>query len=157
MAGEASCKLKQGWRSQIGEQQIGLHSSQKRMGEPGGLQHAELGRRPVLPGIRHGGGDGPRVRVACDDVARSRRERPSGGDGKDAGSGADIEDRLRPIGLQQAIECEQAAACARMMRRAEGNTGVDLQGETPMADLGPVVTAMHEEAAGANRSPQAFG
>ena len=42
------------------------------------------------------------------------------------------------------------------MGGAEGKAGVDLKGEAPRGHLAPVVTAMHQKAAGAHRPPQAF-
>ena len=44
-----------------------------------------------------------------------------------------------------------------MMGGAEGKAGVDLKREAPRGHLAPVVTAMHQEAPGAHRPPQALG
>src|SRR5262245_37606654 len=55
------------------------------------------------------------------------------------------------------IEGNEAAASRAVMRGAEGEAGVDLEGEAPMRHFAPVVTAMHQETAGAHRAAQALG
>ena len=71
--------------------------------------------------------------------------RLGGGDGEDAGAGAEIDDLARPAALQEIIEGEQTAARARVMRGAEGSTRVDLDGEEPARHTVPVMAAMDEE------------
>ena len=58
--------------------------------------------------------------------------------------------------LEQAIERDEAAARSGVMGGAEGKAGVDLKREAPRGHLAPVVTAMHQKAAGAHWPPQAF-
>jgi hypothetical protein len=62
----------------------------------------------------------------------------------------------RAPALEQAIERDEAAAGGGVMGCAEGKAGVDLKREAPRWHLAPVVTAMHQKAAGAHRAAQAF-
>ena len=110
-------------------------------------------RTPFLRSILGRDGDGDRIHVARDH--RSAKSL-GGGDGEDAGAGADIEDVGRALPLEQAIERDEAAARGGVMGGAEGKAGVDLEREAARGHLAPVVTAMHQEAAGAHRPPQAF-
>ena len=75
-----------------------------------------------------------------------------GGDGEDAGAGADVEDHARPLALQQIVEREKATARACVMSGAEGLPRVDLDGEALLRHAAPVVAAMHQEAPGAHRA-----
>ncbi len=75
-----------------------------------------------------------------------------GGDGEDAGAGADIDDGARTAALEVIVERQQAAARAGMVRRAEGLGGVDLDGKQAARHLAPVMAAMHEKAPGRDRS-----
>ena len=82
---------------------------------------------------------------------------PGGGDGEDAGAGADIEDAARMFPLGEAVERDEAAARGGVMGSTEGNTRVDLEGESPGGHLAAVMAPMHQEAAGAYRTTQALG
>ena len=77
-----------------------------------------------------------------------RLERFRRGDGEDAGAGADIDDIARAPALEDIVEGEQAAARARVMRRAEGLARIDLDGEEGARHLSPVVAAVDEKAPG---------
>jgi hypothetical protein len=59
--------------------------------------------------------------------------------------------------LEQAIERDEAAARGGVMGGAESQASVDLEGEAPRGYFAPVVTAMHQEAAGPHRPPQPLG
>ena len=152
-AGEGWGKLEQRTKQQVGEEQVGLGVAQRRMGKPLCLHHEDTRANAVPRGIFGGDGDGDRIHVA-----RNHRSAKSlgGGDGEDAGAGADIEHLGRAPALEQAIERDEAAARGGVMGGAEGKAGVDLKREAPRGHLAPVVTAMHQEAAGAHRPPQAF-
>jgi hypothetical protein len=49
-----------------------------------------------------------------------------GGDGKNAGASADVEDRSRTKSFQHIVEGDETAPRGRVMRRAERLTCVDL-------------------------------
>src|SRR4249919_3632565 len=123
------------------------------MGKTLGLQHEYARLNAVPPSVFGGDGDGNRIHVA-----REHRsvESIGRGDGEDAGAGADIEHAARAPALQKAIERDEASARGGVMGGAEGKPRVDLKGEAPRGHLAPVMTAMHQEAAGTHRPPQAF-
>ena len=87
-AGESRGKLEQRTKQQVGEEQVGLGVAQRRMGKTLGLHHEDARANAVPRSVFGGDGDGDRVHVA-----RNHRSAESlgGGDGEDAGPGADIE------------------------------------------------------------------
>ena len=99
-------------------------------------------------------GDGDWIHVARDGFALSAL---GGGDGEDAGAGADIEDTARMLPLGEAVERDEAAARGRVMGGAEGKACVDLEGEPAGRHIAAVMAPMHKEAAGVHRPAQALG
>src|SRR5262245_30941639 len=110
---------------QVGENEIGLGTSETGMAEPVRGHDVEEESGAVLARILRGGCDSDRVVVTRDDFSPQRFRR---GNGKHAGTRADIDDFVRAPALEHIVESEQTAARARVMRRAEGLTGVDLDG-----------------------------
>ena len=153
-AGEGWSEVEQGPKQNVGEQQIGLRAPQRRMRKPIRLDHDDARLNAVGTSILGSDGNGNWIHVARHDICI---ERPGGGDGEDAGAGADIEDAARMFPLGEAVERDEAAARGGVMGSTEGNTRVDLKGESPRGHLAAVMAPMHQEAAGAYRPTQAFG
>ena len=89
---KAGARSSRGPEQNVGEQQIGLRTPQRRMRKPVRLDHADARLNAVHTSIFGGDGDGDWIHVARH---HTRIERPGGGDGEDAGAGADIEDAAR--------------------------------------------------------------
>ena len=153
-AGEGRSEVEQGAEQNVGEQQIGLGAPQRRMRNPLRLDHGDARLNAVGTSILGSDGDGDWIHVARDHICI---ERPGGGDGEDAGAGADIEDTARMLPLGEAVERDEAAARGGVMGGAEGKACVDLEREPARRHLAAVMTPMHQEAAGAHRPTQALG
>jgi hypothetical protein len=106
----------------------------------------------------------PRIYVAG-------KDRPmqclGGGDGENAGAGADVEDAspmpasrgggrvvrgaaATPI-LGNAVKRKQASTGAAVMAGAEGKSGLDLNADLVGSNAAPMIRAMDDKAAGINR------
>ncbi len=142
---EAGREIVQGALEQVGEHEVGLHAVEEGMRKPSRLEHADQGPDTVLPRIVGCDRCRQRIAVAC---RHASPERLGGGDGEDAGAGADIDDDARAPPLELIVERQEAAERAGMMRGAERLAGVDLDGKTSARQPAPVVTAMHEKAPG---------
>ena len=153
-AGEGRSEVEQGAEQNIGEQQIGLGAPQRRMRNPLRLDHGDARLNAVGTSILGCDGNGNWIHVARDHICI---ERPGGGDGEDAGAGADIEDTARMLPLGEAVERDEAAARGGVMGGAEGKACVDLEREPARRHLAAVMAPMHQEAAGAYRPTQALG
>ena len=100
-----------------------MSAPQERVGEIVCLDNAEVSGDAVLPRIFGGDCDGDRIVVAR---KHRRVQRLGRGNGEDAGPGPDIEHSLRLARLQQAVERDEAALGARVVRRPEGKARIDL-------------------------------
>src|SRR3990172_2534601 len=139
MLREDGRKIVQGALEQVGEHEVGLHAVEEGMRKSSRLKHADEGPDAVLPRIVGCDRHRERIAVAC---RHASPERLGGGDGEDAGTGADIDDDARAAALELLVERQETAECAGMMRRAESLAGVDLNGKTTARQPAPVVTAM---------------
>src|SRR5271166_140199 len=72
-------------------------------------------------------------------------------DRQHAGAAADVENFLRPAALEKPVEMEEAASGRAVMAGAEGEAGLDLDGDVACADFRPVVAAMDEKAPSPDR------
>ena len=124
------------------------------MRNPLRLDHGDARLNAVGTSILGCDGDRNWIHVARHDICVKR---PGGGDGEDAGAGADIEDTARMLPLGEAVERDEAAARGGVMGGAEGKACVDLEGEPARRHLAAVMAPMHQEAAGAYRPTQALG
>ena len=130
---------------QVGEEEIGFRLPQPRMGEPAGRDDPHQASHAVLARILGRGCCRHLVAVGRDDPAPERFGR---GNGEDASACTEIDDLAGRAALEVIVEREQAAARARVMRRAEGLPRVDLDGEATARHLAPVVAAMDQKAPG---------
>src|SRR5262245_10412680 len=106
---------------QVGEEEINLDPPEPWVAEPVSRNHRDMSSDAVLARIVGGGRGSDLVIVARDHFSLQRLRR---GDGKHAAARADIDDVARPPALERIVESKQAAARARVMRRAESLTGV---------------------------------
>src|SRR5262245_43211642 len=93
----------------VGEDGVGLGSSQTGVAAPVRRHDVEEGAEAVLARVLGGGRGSDLVVVARDNFALQRLGR---GDGKYAGARANVDDFARPPALEQIVESEQAAARA---------------------------------------------
>ncbi len=149
MLREDGREIVQGALEQVGEHEVGLHAVEEGMRKSSRHKHPDQGPDAVLPRIVGCDRCRQRIAVACHHASP---ERLGGGDGEDAGAGADIDDDARAAALELIVERQETAARAGMMRRAESLAGVDLNGKTSARYMAPVVTAMHEKAPGLDLS-----
>ena len=138
-------QIEQGAEKQIGKEQLRPRVAQIGMRQTVRLDHADARAHPVLPRIVGRYCHGNRIVVGGLDL---HPQRLGGGDGEDAGAGADIQHAPWAAAFDEVIECEQAASRACMMGRPEGLARVDLDGEAGAWDAAPVVAAMHQESSG---------
>ncbi len=127
-------------------------SADCRRGDAGRLHDADKGPDAVALGVVTRHAHGRRIDVGCQDAPAQRAR---GGDGKNAGAGAEIENPRRSLSaaerLTHPVEGQQTTARRAMMAGAEGERGFDLDADAVDRDPGSVVRAVDDEAAGRDR------
>ena len=133
----------------IGENQIvGSLADQIGMADAGCRHRAQPGPGAVGAGIVACGQGRDRIDVTGIDRLLQRAR---GGDGEQAGAGADIEHPLRSALFQHIGEMQETAARRAVMAGAEGERRLDLDGDFIGARAMPVVAAVHHELPGTDR------
>lgn len=150
-AAEARRERPQGAGEDIRQHEIiGAGGGNGAMAQAGRDRKAQIATRLIGAGIFFGHGHGDGIDIGRDHGAV---QNPCGGDGENAGAGAEIEHPARAAALQDMIEAGKAAMGRAMVAGAKRQCSLDFDGDAVCvpASRRTVMRAMNHEPAGLDR------